>query len=578
MLHTSTRKLIDRLAEMTELGKLDWAEGEGQNIVYSTEGYSVSLIDAPNELVITSKDGRELERATSDELTATVTEDGKTYATIVAEMTSEAIRIARGTEVAISTLLAGMDEPVTEAAPVAEPILTAEAPEDAVDETTALSTLAVASVAAVAVDKATEPDDTEADAVEEAVEEVVEVSEAVDEIADDTAGLVATDATIEDAVEQAETPETESDTERTPVILGADSTDTEPDTEITASDDTIESVAETETDVTETESGVTEAVARMAEEVNQREETPETPSDYTAFAASGAALGAAALFAGQGSDSEAETESEPVVDMPEPVSDPIAEFEAPTVADLQSEPLEAVEEETVSEPEPVIAAAPEPITKSYVPFGLEALETPATVDEAVAEASDETDLAAAPIEAPEPEPELESSLEDAATPHEGVAPETNISAETPAFEPMTDAETISDPEPEPDLTQEPVAEPEPVAETEALTPAASAPEPAPQSYSLSGIGAGFGLGAMSAKTEASGVPGPSAGIAPASDKVVIDATDDVLPKPESHLNVPLAEKVTAAVKASAPETPKAEEATEEGADILKPRTRFNPWD
>ncbi len=77
MLHASTRKLIDRLAEMTELGKLDWAEGEGQNVIYSTEGYSVSLMDAPNEVVITSKDGKELERATSEELAATTTEDGK---------------------------------------------------------------------------------------------------------------------------------------------------------------------------------------------------------------------------------------------------------------------------------------------------------------------------------------------------------------------------------------------------------------------------------------------------------------------------------------------------------------------
>ena len=108
---------------------------------------------------------------------------------------------------------------------------------------------------------------------------------------------------------------------------------------------------------------------------------------------------------------------------------------------------------------------------------------------------------------------------------------------------------------------------------------ASIPEPAPaQSYSLSGIGAGFGLGALSAKTEASGIPGPSTSSAGDSDKVVIDATDDVLPQPESHLNVPLAEQATAAVKSAASETPKAEDNESEESDILKPRTRFNPWD
>ncbi|MEO0452345.1 MAG: hypothetical protein AAFZ74_18670, partial [Pseudomonadota bacterium] len=104
MLHASTRKLIDRLAEMTELGKLDWTESESGHITYSTEGYSVSLTEAPNELFITSKDGKELERASADELAATQSEEGVAYTAILAAMTNEASRIARGTEAAISTL------------------------------------------------------------------------------------------------------------------------------------------------------------------------------------------------------------------------------------------------------------------------------------------------------------------------------------------------------------------------------------------------------------------------------------------------------------------------------------------
>ena len=52
MLHASTRKLIDRLAEMTELGKLDWTEDDAGNIAYATEGYSVSLTENPGEVII----------------------------------------------------------------------------------------------------------------------------------------------------------------------------------------------------------------------------------------------------------------------------------------------------------------------------------------------------------------------------------------------------------------------------------------------------------------------------------------------------------------------------------------------
>lgn len=69
MLHPSTKKLIDRLAVMTERGKLSWEEADEGAIKYATEGYSVSISgNAPHELHITSKDGKVLEHATVEEL------------------------------------------------------------------------------------------------------------------------------------------------------------------------------------------------------------------------------------------------------------------------------------------------------------------------------------------------------------------------------------------------------------------------------------------------------------------------------------------------------------------------------
>jgi len=55
----------------------------------------------------------------------------------------------------------------------------------------------------------------------------------------------------------------------------------------------------------------------------------------------------------------------------------------------------------------------------------------------------------------------------------------------------------------------------------------------------------------------------------------------VLPELEGNLNVSLAETASAAVSAANAEPPAPAQAeTPEAAetDILKPRTRFNPWD
>ncbi|MEL7546923.1 MAG: hypothetical protein AAGJ84_09755 [Pseudomonadota bacterium] len=148
MLHPSTQKLIDRLAEMTSTKKIEWAEHKDEGVSYSTEGYSVVLTGAPVELIIFSSSEKELERATVDQLLATPAEEGGTYSDIVAAMQSEAIRYARGTETAISTLLDQLspspeaDAPDPEIEAYDEPVETEDSQllEDEVDPTGLLQT------------------------------------------------------------------------------------------------------------------------------------------------------------------------------------------------------------------------------------------------------------------------------------------------------------------------------------------------------------------------------------------------------------------------------------------------------
>lgn len=124
MLHPSTQKLIDRLAEMTATKKIDWAEHENGGVSYATEGYSVVLTEAPVELVIFSSAEKELERATVDQLMATPVSDGGTYSDLVTGMHAEALRFARGTETAISTLLNQLEAPAEQsAATEADPVV-----------------------------------------------------------------------------------------------------------------------------------------------------------------------------------------------------------------------------------------------------------------------------------------------------------------------------------------------------------------------------------------------------------------------------------------------------------------------
>ena len=108
MLHPSTKKLIDRLAEMTALKQIDWAETEDGGVIYATEGYSVHLTDTPPQVMLATEKGKALEEASEDLLKDTPHEEHGDYGELIIAVVKEASRIAKGTEAAIDALLAGL--------------------------------------------------------------------------------------------------------------------------------------------------------------------------------------------------------------------------------------------------------------------------------------------------------------------------------------------------------------------------------------------------------------------------------------------------------------------------------------
>ncbi len=109
MLHPSTKKLIDKLSEMTRKQRVAWVEGEDSTIVLDTEGYRVILEPAPHQVILTDPLGREIETCSPEDFEGESDAQGRPYAQFVAELYREASRYARGTEKAIRTLLAGLD-------------------------------------------------------------------------------------------------------------------------------------------------------------------------------------------------------------------------------------------------------------------------------------------------------------------------------------------------------------------------------------------------------------------------------------------------------------------------------------
>ncbi len=156
MLHPSTKRLIDKLSEMTRKQRVTWTEGESASVVHDTEGYRVVITSEPHTVLLTDALGREIESCRPEEFADETDTHGRPYAKFVAELYREASRHARGTEKAIRTLLAGLDsvEPDAAAAPAAAApgVVLIDAPDATTDETTAIEseTAITAAVATLA--------------------------------------------------------------------------------------------------------------------------------------------------------------------------------------------------------------------------------------------------------------------------------------------------------------------------------------------------------------------------------------------------------------------------------------------
>ncbi len=308
MLHPSTKRLIDKLSEMTRKQRVAWSEGEDGTITHDTEGYRVVLTPEPHAVLLTDALGKEIESCSPEEFVDETDSAGRPYASFVADLYREAHRHARGAEKAINTVLKGLEtidaEPEEAPAPALDPADLVEDPGD----------------------------DTEA--YPEAYPEVEgqnDMARAVASMADEVNGGVRETAP-EPEIEADEEPETSVPEYET--IIAAEP-DVLPDTTPEA-----EALAEAEPDALDDPESEMEAAADAPEDVAA--DAPE-PFDYTpAFTAS--------------SEAEPEThESEPSL-WPEDENAPVLE----TAPDF---------EESDPEPEPDPAPAAAPAVSMSSPFG-----------------------------------------------------------------------------------------------------------------------------------------------------------------------------------------------------------------
>jgi len=154
MLHPSTKRLIDKLSEMTRKQRVAWTQGENGAVVHDTEGYRVVLTPEPHSVLLTDSLGREIETCLAEEFADELDSHARPYAKFVGELYREASRHARGTERAIQTLLAELDAVEQAPARKTQPAFIAATglPDPTTDETAPLEseteiTSAVASLA-----------------------------------------------------------------------------------------------------------------------------------------------------------------------------------------------------------------------------------------------------------------------------------------------------------------------------------------------------------------------------------------------------------------------------------------------
>jgi hypothetical protein len=136
MLHPSTKRLIDKLSEMTRKQRVAWSEGENGTITHDTEGYRVVLTPEPHAVLLTDALGKIIESCAPEEFSDDTDAAGRPYGSFVADLYREAHRHARGTEKAIHSVLKGLE--TIDATPEAEPEIAldpAELIEDPGDDT-----------------------------------------------------------------------------------------------------------------------------------------------------------------------------------------------------------------------------------------------------------------------------------------------------------------------------------------------------------------------------------------------------------------------------------------------------------
>ncbi len=212
MLHPSTKRLIDKLSDMTRRQRVAWTEGENATVVHDTEGYRVVITPEPHAVLLTDGMGREIESCLPDEFVDELDAQGRPYARFIAELYRDAHRHARGTEKAISTLLAGL-EAVEDAAPVwPVPDLGGDAPDSTTDETALIEsetaiTAAVATLADQINGGAAPPAETpEPEPAPVMAAETSPVEDAVSELAAPPESVASPEPEIVQAVIEPEAP------------------------------------------------------------------------------------------------------------------------------------------------------------------------------------------------------------------------------------------------------------------------------------------------------------------------------------------------------------------------------------
>jgi len=327
MLHPSTKRLIDKLNDMTRKQRVTWTEGENATVIHDTEGYRVVLTAEPHSVLLTDTLGREIETCGPEEFADETDALGRPYGKFVGELYREASRHARGTEKAIRALLAGLDA------------VESAAPEVAAAPAPAAETLGV-------------PDGTTDETAP--IESETEITAAVATLADQINGIQQVETPA-----AAEAPQPATEPEPAP----------EPEPEILAEPEPEQLVApEPEPEAPEPEPAI-EAVAAEAAPVIEpvtaaQIEAPAPSVDVAPLAEEPGSFGTFGAFAG------ADEAPEPA---PEPAEAPVHEA-APEPA-LQPEPeiAEAAAPEPEAPPAPAaVLAAPtlaQPISLSSIPFG-----------------------------------------------------------------------------------------------------------------------------------------------------------------------------------------------------------------